>query len=254
MLLRAVEKSCPDERAGVLVDYRGNLVVMEFSEMRYETICERDDLGRLVYKYGFTFDMVIDVNVVLHYCNSCQFDNQFHITQKCIPYYDDILGRTKKPIRPNGRKLERYVYDIFRHIYTITPVSYQGNTIPRSRSMPCRGAKPTLAESNPNHLRVEAIITDRCNWAPVRNNRESTVATAVTACEMLLENSRRLVESHGGVLLAAKDVEGVCGKDVEEVCGKDASGVCGRNANTAYGPKDTDKIICEVREGRNREE
>lgn len=260
MLLRAVEKSCPDERAGVLVDYRGNLVVMEFSEMRYETICERDDLGRLVYKYGFTFGMVIDVNVVLHYCNSCQFDNQFHITQKCIPYYDDILGRTKKPIRPNGRKLERYVYDIFRHIYTITPVSYQGNTIPRSRSMPCRGAKPTLAESNPNHLRVEAIITDRCNWAPVRNNRESTVATAATACETLLENSRRLVESHGGVLLAAKDVEkdasGVCGKDVNTAYGvtntNTAHGVT--NANTLYGLKDTDKIICEVREGRSREE
>ena len=97
MLLKAIEKSCPDERAGVLVDYKGNLVVMEFSEMRYETICERDLYGHLVFRYGFTFDMLIRTEVVQHYCNPCQFNNQFHITHKCIPYYDEILGRTKKP-------------------------------------------------------------------------------------------------------------------------------------------------------------
>ena len=168
MLLKAIEKSCPDERAGVLVDYKGNLVVMEFSEMRYETICERDLYGHLVFRYGFTFDMLIRTEVVQHYCNPCQFNNQFPITHKCIPYYDEILRRTKKPIRPNGRKLERYVYDIFRHVYTVTPVNFQGDSIPRSRSMPCRGAKLVQAESNPIHLHVEGIVIDRSEWAPVR--------------------------------------------------------------------------------------
>lgn len=198
VLLKAIEKSCPDERAGVLVDYKGNLVVMEFSEMRYETICERDLYGHLVFRYGFTFDMLIRTEVVQHYCNPCQFNNQFHITHKCIPYYDEILGRTKKPIRPNGRKLERYVYDIFRHVYTVTPVNFQGDSIPRSRSMPCRGAKLVQAESNPNHLHVEAIVIDRSEWAPVRNGKESSVATAATACETLLENGARWVERNGG--------------------------------------------------------
>ena len=49
--------------------------------------------------------------------------HRFHVTTKSIPYYDEILGRTKKPIRPNGRKLERYIYDIFRHIYTTTIIT-----------------------------------------------------------------------------------------------------------------------------------
>lgn len=52
--------------------------------------------------------------------------NRFHVTTKCIPYYDPIMGRTKKPIRPNGRKLERYIYDIFRHIYTTPPMTEEG--------------------------------------------------------------------------------------------------------------------------------
>ena len=60
--------------------------------------------------------------------------------------------------------------------------------------------------------------------------------------------------------MAAKDVEkdasGVCGKDVNTAYGvtntNTAHGVT--NANTLYGLKDTDKIICEVREGRSREE
>ena len=57
--------------------------------------------------------------------------HRFHVTTKSIPYYDEILGRTKKPIRPNGRKLERYIYDIFRHIYTTTRIKDEGEEMKR---------------------------------------------------------------------------------------------------------------------------
>lgn len=64
-------------------------------------------------------------------CSVINYHYRFHVTTKSIPYYDAILGRTKKPIRPNGRKLERYIYDIFRHIYTTTSMDDKEEIIKR---------------------------------------------------------------------------------------------------------------------------
>lgn len=69
-------KSCPDERAGVIADYRGNTVVLEFGELDYSIVCQRDEQGELLYKYGFTFDMLIRRDVIFNFCNPCQFNNQ----------------------------------------------------------------------------------------------------------------------------------------------------------------------------------
>ena len=75
--MKAIQKICPDERAGVLADYRGNTVIMEFSELDYEMVCQRNEHGELLYKYGFTFDMLIRCDVVFAYCNPFQFNNQY---------------------------------------------------------------------------------------------------------------------------------------------------------------------------------
>ena len=75
--MKAITKSCPDERAGVLADYHGNTVVMEFGELDYELVCKRNDHGELVFKYGFTFDMLIRFSIVNELCNPSQFNNQY---------------------------------------------------------------------------------------------------------------------------------------------------------------------------------
>ena len=45
--------------------------------------------------------------MILHYSTS------YHIANKAVPFYDDILKSTINPIYPNGYKLETFIFDMF---------------------------------------------------------------------------------------------------------------------------------------------
>lgn len=132
------------------------------------------------------------------------------MTTKSIPYYDPMMGRTKKPIRLNGRKLERYIYDIFRHIYTTPPIRGDGEMKRSSEgkingscveSLPSSMVLPDSRDPNPNRIKVNTMIIDRSEWAPVRNGKASVVASSETARELLMANAVALIEQNGGLLV-----------------------------------------------------
>ena len=66
--MKCVEKSCPEERLSVLVQYKDRPFLAIDSEMNYRTICKRNMFGEMVYRMGFVFDTVMTVSFLSEQC------------------------------------------------------------------------------------------------------------------------------------------------------------------------------------------
>lgn len=66
--MKCVEKSCPEERLSVLVQYNKRPFMAIDSEMGYRKICERNSAGDMVYRIGFVFDTVMTVSFLSEKC------------------------------------------------------------------------------------------------------------------------------------------------------------------------------------------
>lgn len=110
---KVVPKAHPAESVGV-VALRGNKYsVVEYSEISKEQAEARDpETDELKFRAG---------NIANHfyttaYLNRVELfeeDLAFHIARKKIPHVDLTTGATVKPSKPNGMKLEMFVFDVF---------------------------------------------------------------------------------------------------------------------------------------------
>jgi UDP-N-acetylglucosamine/UDP-N-acetylgalactosamine diphosphorylase len=110
---KVVPKSSPTESVGVIAVRGDKYNVVEYSEISKEQAEKRDpQTGDLVFRAG---------NIANHfyttaYLNEVEsFEEQlaFHIARKKIPFTDLETGETVKPSKPNGMKLEMFVFDVF---------------------------------------------------------------------------------------------------------------------------------------------
>ncbi|KAJ4485771.1 nucleotide-diphospho-sugar transferase [Lentinula aciculospora] len=109
---KVVPKASPTESVGVVAWKGGRPSVVEYSEISKEQAERRDAAGELVFRAA---------NIVNHfytttYLNQVErFEEQmaFHIARKKIAHVDLGTGQTVKPTKPNGMKLEMFVFDVF---------------------------------------------------------------------------------------------------------------------------------------------
>jgi UDP-N-acetylglucosamine/UDP-N-acetylgalactosamine diphosphorylase len=109
---KVVPKASPNESVGVVARRGDKFSVVEYSEISSEQAEKRDGNGELVFRAA---------NIANHfyttaYLNSVEsFEEElaFHIARKKIPYVDLENGQTTKPTKPNGMKLEMFVFDVF---------------------------------------------------------------------------------------------------------------------------------------------
>jgi UDP-N-acetylglucosamine/UDP-N-acetylgalactosamine diphosphorylase len=107
---KIVAKRDPAEKAGVLARIDGRVGVVEYTELDAAHRDERDADGTLRFWAGNTAIHVFDSAFVRRVAAEPERWLPFHASEKKIPCID-AEGRPRSPEAPNGRKLERFVFD-----------------------------------------------------------------------------------------------------------------------------------------------
>jgi UDP-N-acetylglucosamine/UDP-N-acetylgalactosamine diphosphorylase len=107
---KVVRKTDPPEKVGIVARANGRIGVVEYTELNDENRFARDAAGELVYWAGNIAIHLFATGFVRRVARDAERFLPYHASEKKIPHIDDE-GRPVTPERPNGRKLERFVFD-----------------------------------------------------------------------------------------------------------------------------------------------
>ncbi|XP_051158020.1 UDP-N-acetylhexosamine pyrophosphorylase [Leptopilina boulardi] len=111
--VKVVPKRSPNEAVGVVCQVEGQYRVVEYSEITSKTAELRNNDGELVFNAGnicnhyFTLDFLCAVG------NEHEGELDLHVAKKKIPYINEN-GIKIIPNSPNGIKVEKFVFDVFK--------------------------------------------------------------------------------------------------------------------------------------------
>lgn len=109
---KVVEKSQPNEAVGVILLVDGKYQVVEYSEISTKASERRNSDGRLTFNAGNICNHFFSTEFLKKIGNTFEQRLKLHVAKKKIPFVDNA-GKRCTPEKPNGIKIEKFVFDVF---------------------------------------------------------------------------------------------------------------------------------------------
>jgi UDP-N-acetylglucosamine/UDP-N-acetylgalactosamine diphosphorylase len=109
---KCVVKQDPDEKVGLVCVVGSQYEVMEYTELTPEARTDRRPDGGLAFNAGSICNHLYTMDFMKIACSK-EDTLKHHVARKKLPFMDDS-GASVTPDEPNGVKLEKFVFDVFR--------------------------------------------------------------------------------------------------------------------------------------------
>lgn len=113
--VKVVEKVAPSEAVGVVCIVDEKYQVVEYSELPKRTAEMRRSDGKLTFNAGNICNHMFSVDFLEKVCVNYERQLKLHVAKKKIPFV--VIGGDGErvtPEKPNGIKIEKFVFDVFQ--------------------------------------------------------------------------------------------------------------------------------------------
>ncbi|KAM5184790.1 UDP-N-acetylhexosamine pyrophosphorylase-like protein 1 isoform 1-T1 [Callospermophilus lateralis] len=155
---KVVEKAYPEEPVGVVCQLDGVPQVVEYSEINPEVAHLRGTDGGLIYNAGNICNHFFTRDFLQTITRDCEPLLQPHVAVKKVPYVDEG-GNLVMPLKPNGIKMEKFVFDVFPFARNF--VAFE--VLREEEFSPLKNAE-AASRDNPSTAR-RALLAQHYRWA-----------------------------------------------------------------------------------------